>query len=265
MGLLIDRQRHGPWALVTGASDGIGRAFAHELLHAGLDLIVAGRRAEALEAHQRDAALLRRGCIPVIADLATAEGVSRVLEATSGRDVGLAVCAAGFGTSGPATANPIDEELAMVDVNCRAVLAIALPLAARMQQRGRGGLVLMSSLLAFQGVPRSANYAATKAYVQALAEGLRGELAPDGIDVLAVAPGPVASGFGARARMRMTLTDDPRRVAREALGRLRGGGTVRPGRLGKLLEASLAPLPRRARSAILARVMAGMTRREGTT
>jgi short-subunit dehydrogenase len=130
-----------------------------------------------------------------------------------------------------------------------------------MVARGRGGLVLMSSLLAFQGVPRAANYAATKAYIQSLAEGLRKELAPHGVDVIASAPGPIHSGFARRAGMSMSMGQRPSAVARTTLLALGRRATVRPGWLSKLLELSLAFLPRRGRSWILARVMAGMTRR----
>jgi short-subunit dehydrogenase len=118
----------------------------------------------------------------------------------------------------------------------------------------------MSSLLAFQGVPRAANYAATKAFVQTFAEGLRLEMAPLGIQVLACAPGPIQSGFAERARMQMDFADKPTNVAQATLNALGRRGTVRPGLLSKTLEASLAPLPRFARSQIMARVMAGMTK-----
>ena len=97
--------------------------------------------------------------------------------------------------------------------------------------RGRSGIVLMSSVLAFQGTPMSANYAATKAYVQSLAEGLGQELKSSGVDVLASAPGPVATGFATRAGIQMALAAAPDRVARAtlaALGRAQALGR-RPG------------------------------------
>jgi short-subunit dehydrogenase len=117
----------------------------------------------------------------------------------------------------------------------------------------------MSSLLAFQGVPKAACYAATKAFVQTFAEGLRRELDGSGVDVIASAPGPVRSGFEARANMRMSAAAEPSAVARATLAGLGRSGTVRPGVLSKVLEASLAPLPRWGRSRILAVVMGGMT------
>ena len=131
--------------------------------------------------------------------------------------------------------------------------------ARRFAARRRGGVVLMSSLLAFQGVPRAANYAATKAYVQTLAEGLRVELAPVGVDVLASAPGPVRSGFADRADMRMSMALGPQVVARVTLNALGRKTTVRPGWLSKLLGWSLATLPRWGQVMVITQVMNGMT------
>lgn len=257
------RDRYGPCAVVTGASDGIGRAFAQHLAEAGLDLVLVARRRVMLE--ELAASLTRaHGIVAhvVDADLGQPAGVDAVLDATRDLPVGLLVAAAGFGTSGPLAEARIADELAMVDVNCRAVLALCHGYGGRMARQRRGGIVLMSSLLAFQGVPRAAGYAATKAFVQTLAEGLRVELAPSGVDVVAAAPGPVRSGFAARANMRMGMAGTPDVVARATLAALGRRGTVRPGWLAKALEASLVFLPRVARARILARVMTGMTKHQ---
>jgi short-subunit dehydrogenase len=129
----------------------------------------------------------------------------------------------------------------------------------RLAARGSGGVVLLSSLVAFQGTPRSTNYAATKAYVQSLAEGLRHEWAGGGIDVIAAAPGPVRSGFASRAGMKFGIALAPVTVARQTLRALGRRGTVRPGWLSKLLGWSLAIAPRPLRVRIMGEVMAGMT------
>ena len=148
----------------------------------------------------------------------------------------------------------------MIDVNCRAVAALAHHFGNRFAKVGRGGLVLMSSLLAFQGVPRAANYAATKAYVQSLAEGLRLELSPLGVDVVAAAPGPIQSGFAKRADMKMSMAGTPASVAQGALEALGRTGTVRPGLLSRVLGFALAFLPRWGRVRMMSLVMAGMTK-----
>lgn len=260
------RPAYGPWAVVTGASDGIGRAFAHELAAAGLDLVLVARREVVLQALAAELTHRHTIRVRVVAvDLADPAGPATLLAATDDLDVGLLVAAAGFGTSGPFLDGDLDAELDMLAVNCRAVAALSHAFGKRLAARGRGGLILMSSLVAFQGVPRAAHYAATKAYVQSLAEGLHHELAPRGVDVLASAPGPVHSGFAARAAMTMGLAQTPREVAVASLAALGRRATVRPGLLAKLLELSLKLLPRWGRVRMMAVVMRGMTHRPALT
>jgi hypothetical protein len=253
------RRAYGPWALVTGASDGIGQAMARRLAGAGLNLVLVARRQEALA---RFAAELTTGygieARPVAADLADPAGVAAVDEQTRDLDIGLLVAAAGFGSSGPLLDGRLDDELAMIDVNCRAVLAQCVQFGRRFAQRGGGGIVLMGSIVGFQGVPFAANYAATKAYVQSLAEALHVELAPLNVAVVASAPGPVRSGFAARAGMRMGQTLTPDQVARDTLAALGRRAIARPGGLSKLLGWSLAALPRPARVRAMGRIMGGM-------
>jgi uncharacterized protein len=252
---------YGSCALVTGASDGIGREFARELAALGFDLILVARRRDRLDALAAELKSKHNTVSTVIeADLARAQDINRVLAQIEPIDLGLFVASAGFGTSGSFLDQPLGAELDMIDVNCRAVVAMTAPIARGMAARKRGGIILMSSLLAFQGVPRAANYAATKAFIQSLAEGLRTELKPHGVDVIACAPGPIASGFAARANMVMGLSQPATAVARTTLKALGRKTTVRPGWLAKFLELSLAPLPRRGRVRMLAQVMRGMTR-----
>jgi short-subunit dehydrogenase len=254
------RHRYGPWAVVTGASDGIGRAFAERLAASGVSVVLVARRRDRLEA-LADALSARHGVQTRVVPLDLGDpGAPRVLlDATAALDVGLYVAAAGYGLGGAALALDPAAQSAMVDVNCRAIVETTLGFAARFAAAGRGGIVLLSSLVAFQGVPRASVYAATKAFVQSFAEGLRIELAPRRVDVLAVAPGPVASGFGARAGMTMGLAGTPETVARVALGALGRRTTTRPGALAWLLEGALSLLPRVLRVRVLQRVMAGMT------
>ncbi|MEM7675637.1 MAG: SDR family NAD(P)-dependent oxidoreductase, partial [Myxococcota bacterium] len=223
-------QRYGPWAVVTGASDGIGRQIAEQLADAGLNLVLVARREAVLGALANE--IRTRTGVEVtllIVDLSQRASVQHVLDSTAQLDVGLLVAAAGFGTSGYLVDGDLEQELNMIDVNCRALLHMTHAFGRRLRQRERGGIILMSSLVGFQGVPRAANYAGTKAYVQSLAEGLSHELGPWGVDVLASAPGPVRSGFAERANMRMTAAIDPQTVARETLARLGRARVVRPG------------------------------------
>lgn len=253
--------KYGPWAVVTGASSGIGREIAIELAEAGLDLILVARTRAKLEQTAADLAA-RYGIETrvVVSDLSRESGVEAVESATSELDVGLLVAAAGFGTSGAFLEASLETELEMLYVNCRAVLEMSLRFGRLFAERGRGGILLMSSLVGFQGMPNAAHYAATKAYVQTLAEAMHAELAPQGVDVLASAPGPTDSAFAARAGMQMGRALKPSDVARLTLDALGRRSTVLPGSLSKLLAYSLIPLPRGARVRVMGRVMSGMTK-----
>lgn len=253
--------KYGPLALVTGASDGIGREFARELARRGYGLIIVARRRDRLEALAEELASAHGVAVDVLpCDLSQPDQVEELIRTTAHYDIGLLVAAAGFGTSGPFTRIPVETELDMIDVNCRAVVQISHAMAKRFVRRGSGGMVLMSSLLAFQGVAQSANYAATKAFIQTFAEGLRAELSPQGIDVIACAPGPIASGFAARANLVMGMSQPASVVAAATLNALGRRGTIRPGLLAKALEASFTGMPRWGRTLILSKIMAGMAR-----
>ena len=257
--------RYGPWAVVTGASSGIGREMALRLAEAGLSLVLVARGRATLEQMAADLAAQHEVEVRVVGtDLAQEAGIKAVETATRDLDVGLLVAAAGFGTSGPFLDSSVERELEMLDVNCRAPLEMSRHFGGRFARRGHGGLVLMGSIVGFQGTPYAAHYAATKAYIQTLAEALHVELAPLGVDVLASAPGPTNSGFAARADMRMDTMLKSRDVARQTLDALGRKPTVLPGMLSKVLAYSMAPMPRWARVRIMERVMGGMTKHKIT-
>ncbi len=255
------QEKYGPWAVVTGASSGIGREIASRLSEAGLNLVLIARRQELLDELVAD--LVARNGIEthvVCADLATSAGTAAAILSSQNVDIGLFVAAAGFGTAGSFLRSDLAKECEMLDVNCRSLLALTLHFGQRFSEQGRGGMIVMSSLVGRQGVPYSAHYAATKAYVQSLAEGLHVELKPRGVDVLASAPGPVNSGFAARSGMRMGAALTPADVASETLDALGRRMTVVPGALSKILTYSLAPLPRPVRARVMGRIMRGMTK-----
>jgi hypothetical protein len=248
--------RFGDWAVVTGASSGIGRVIAGELAARGLKIVAVGRSGARLNAAR---AAWKTESIAVEVDLASPDGARRVVEACVGLRVGLLVNSAGFGVGGPLVEHTVEDELGMLDVNCRALLELTHRFGERFVAERRGAVVLLSSIVAFQGVARLANYAATKAYVQSLGEALREEWKQAGVEVLIAAPGPTASGFAARAGMTMERTDSSERVGREIVDAL-GRGFVVPGRVGKLLHAALSTAPRFLRVRIMKGVMEPMTR-----
>jgi short-subunit dehydrogenase len=254
----------GTTALITGASDGIGRATALALAAKGHDLVLAARNSQQLDAlslelHQRYGVLVRT----LSADLTTPAGNGALANLILETRPQIAVLAAGYGSCGDFLSLDPHSEAQMIDLNCRAVLTQTQVLAAQMSERGDGHIVLFGSLVGFQGCAYSANYAATKAYIQALAEGLALELKPRGITVLSVAPGPVNTGFAARARMTMGAAATPDEVAKSIVSKLKKSGTVRPGLLAKTLGYGLSTLPRSIRVRIMSSIMAKMAAPSG--
>ena len=258
------RKNYGDWVLITGATSGIGRELAIKFGEAGFNLIVTGRRNDDLKSlctqlfdqHKTES-------IPISGDLSISEDVDKLLEDTSHLDIGIAILNAGFGTSGRFIDSDIQQEINMLDLNCKSVLAMAHHFANKMTKRAdRGALVLMSSMVAFQGVPYAANYAASKAFVQSLGEALAIELKGDGIDVLSAAPGPVATGFAKRANMKMDMTLKPEDISLSIVKAIGRRKTILPGFLTKFLVFKLRMPPRWAKTIIMGKVMAGFTRHQ---
>ena len=254
------KKNYGPWALVTGASSGIGRELAERLAEAGLNLMLSARRVSLLEDLAEDVQSRFRVQTHIIeADLSVQEGLTKIMTEAENMDVGLLVAAAGFGTSGLFIESPLDKEADMLQVNCASLLTLTHHFAKKFVDRKGGGIVLMSSMLGFHGAPLAAHYAATKAYVQSLGEALSVELRPMGVDVLAAAPGPVHSGFAERADMQMGMALKTSSVGVPILKALGRKSTVLPGFLTKFLKGSLGLLPRWGKVRMMRIVMAGLT------
>lgn len=250
------------WAVVTGASAGIGRATAERLAAGGRSVVLVARRRERLEALAEQLATahgVQAVALPL--DLTAAGAVARVLAEVDARDADLFVHAAGFGLGGAHAAIPLAHHLEMLDLNCRTTVGLTHGLAERYRARGRGGIVLFGSVVAFSGVPWAAHYAATKAFVLTLGEALQAELAGTGVEVTVVAPGPTRSEFGGRAGMAITVGATPEEVARTVVARLGRRGVVLTDRFAWMIRSSTIFAPRRLAVAILGWVMANMTGR----
>jgi hypothetical protein len=255
------RARYGRSAVVAGASEGLGAAFAEALAARGLDLVLLARRAAVLEALGAELTAKHGVAVRTLAcDLAEPGFADALAEATRGLEVGLGVYNAAYSFVGPLLERPLEDALRVVEVNCAGPLRFVHALAPAMLARGRGGLVLMSSLAAFHGGPRLAAYAASKAFNLILAEGLWGELAPKGVDVLASCPGAIRTpGYLRRAASDAPGTLDPEVVATRTLDALGRGPTVVPGAVNRLATIVLGRLlPRASAVSIMGRSTADL-------
>jgi len=255
-------QDYGPWALVTGASSGIGNQIALQLSEMGLNLVIHGRNTTALELLANEIRSGGREVLVLSGDLSRTHDNELMLERTAHLQIGLFVASAGYATSGLFAGSKLDEEIDMLQVNVQAVLTQVHSFIQRFKGRKRSGIILISSIVGFQGVPYAAHYAATKAYVQTLGEGLSRELKKEGIDILVAAPGPVHTGFASRAQMKMKQALLPADVARACLNNLGKKSTLKPGWLSNLLYYSLAMLPRAGKIRIMEKVMKDMVQRK---
>jgi uncharacterized protein len=250
--------RHGPWAVVAGASEGLGAAFATELSRRGLDLILVARRPEPLAAL---AARLPTRIVTVVADLGTAEGVSAVVTAAAGHEVGLVVANAAYSPIGPFISLTASQTDQAVRLNCAALVALAHAFLPAMVERRRGGMVIMSSLAGQQGTPPITVYAATKAFGAVLADGLWAEMRPHGVDVVACVAGAIATpGLAGVSAKAAPGTLPPERVVTAALRGLGRGPRVVPGaamRMSSVLMSRV--LPRRTAIAIISRASRDLT------
>jgi short-subunit dehydrogenase len=252
-------KRYGPWALVAGASEGIGEAFARELARRGLNLALVARRREPLEQAARAIAAETGVQVRSLAlDLAGEDAAAALERGLADLDVGLVVYNAALAPTGRFLQLPLAEQLSAIDVNVRGPLAVAHGFGARMAARGSGGIILLSSLTAFQGSPFVATYGGTKAFLLTLAEGLWYELAPAGVDVLAVCAGATRSPRYLKSAVGRAPGElEPDQVAREALAALGRGPLMIPGRFNRFASQLMRRLlPRRA----TIRIMGGQTR-----
>lgn len=249
--------RYGQYALVTGASSGLGAEFAVQLAAAGLSLVLVARRKDRLDAQAARLRAEYRVDVDVIPlDLARDGAVAELADRTGHLDVGLMVANAGVLTTGPFLGNDwtVESELLRVDLMVPAEMAHRYGRA--FAARGRGAVILISSAVGFGPVPYAANYAAVKAYIASLGQALDYELSGSGVDVVTLAPGSTKTegadnapgiDFG-------KMPGQPMQAGPVVSAALRGLGrrpVVIPGGANKILDFTGKYLmPRRAQTAL---------------
>ena len=239
------RETYGPIALVTGASSGIGLAFAEELAARGFDLVLVARRTDRLEAlAQRLLSSCGVKTRVIGADLSDPDAPARLLEETEGSDIGLVVSNAGFNIKGAFESKDASAMAKMLMVNCHAPMQLAHGFIPRLKARGRGGLVFTASAEGLIGCPYSTAYSASKALVISLGEGLWGELQGTGVDVLTLCPGATESEATVNMPSAANL-QSAADVARLTLDNLREGPTFVPHQHYRDMFEGLRTMPRR--------------------
>lgn len=187
----------GRWALVTGASAGIGAALARELAARGANLILTARRKERLDALAHELGALGVQVRTVVADLHDPASPRQIYEATEGAGipVDILINNAGLGQFGAFAHAPIEQELAQIRVNCEAMVHLARLFVPGMIGRRRGWVLVLASTASFQPIPFLNTYAATKVFDRFFSEALAAEVAEFGVNVTALCPGPTESEF----------------------------------------------------------------------
>jgi len=182
--------KYGEWALVAGGAAGMGGAFCDRLAREGMNVVICDRDAAALSGKcaqlEQDFGIR---AVPVVVDLGETNALATVRESTDGLDIDVLVYNAGLASMALFTDRDIDYEMYRLNVNVRTMLALSLWFSREMKARGRGALILLSSVGGTVGTPYVQTYSASKAYALTLAEALWGELGDFGIDVLGVLPG----------------------------------------------------------------------------
>lgn len=256
----------GTTALVTGASQGLGRAYALELARRGARVILLARSERDLRGVAAQIQEQHGGAdAEVIAgDLASPDGPAQILRELSDRglSVDLLLNNAGTGSAGPFLDRPLEPQLRSVQLNISGVLALTHSIGAEMVARGSGGIINVASTAAFQPMPYVASYSATKAFVLSFTEALAVELRGTGVQVMAAHPGSMETGFfdGTSARAASTA-DTPETVAIQTLDDFaRRRSASYPGRtMNRMLTWPARVLTR----ATAARVAGDFNRRQG--
>jgi len=252
------RERYGPWALVAGGSHGLGAEYARQLARRGLDLVLVAEAAEPLGTLGRELSAQVQ-VRTVVSDLSRPDMLQSILDASSDLELGLLVCNASHAPIGAFLSRTLEDKLKVVAVNCAAPVALIHHVAPGMVARGRGGIVIMSSLAGLQGSALVATYAASKAFDLVLGESLWEELSHHGVDVLALCAGATRTESYEASRPHTSQwippLMEPAQVVQQALDQLSRGPSQVAGGWNRLIASLLHQLPRRMAVRIMGQSM----------
>lgn len=252
-------ERYGPWAVVTGASSGIGREFARQLAARGLNVVLVARRAERLAALADEVTAAHAvAAVAIPIDLCHDDFLTPIRAATEGKAIGLLVNSAGFSLTGPLLDMDRDDMTRMLNLNCRAPALLAREFSPAMRARRQGGIVILSSVTGFVATPQWSLYAATKAFDLLLGEGLAAELRADGVHVLTLAPGTTRTEFLGVAGINEFMSLSAEEVVGHALRRLGRSDVAVPGLFYRGGVFATRFLPRSVNRAVFGRLLAAM-------
>src|SRR5690349_10637728 len=252
------------WVLITGASSGFGEEFSRQYAEQGHPLVLVARRLDRLQTLAEE--LRHQFGIDVVVeqvDLSDVAAISQLHQRVRDRGIAIDILVnnAGHGLQGTFVDGTLDAALAMLQLDVVSLTAVTHVFAQDMRTRGRGKILLVASLLAYQGVENFAVYAAAKAYVLRLGEALHRELKRDGVTVTALCPGMSETGFASAAQQKITpalklLMMQPAPVVRAGIRAVQAGRiSVVPGWANKAFVMFTKATPRWLHQAILSRIM----------
>lgn len=242
----LRKENYGEWALITGASSGVGREMAIEIASKGINVVLVARGKNSLEvlAVELEEKFKVKTNV-IVADFSLDGAIEKVIQECEGLEIGLLVNNVGFALTGEFSENKVEDELALLNVNIKTPTLLAHHFSQQMKERKKGGIIFLSSIMAFAGAALWASYNASKSHNLVLAEGLGEELRAYGIKVIALTPGSIATSFGERSNTKaMFGALKPKRVAKCGLWMMGCKRTHTAGLLNKLIVFSTRITPR---------------------
>lgn len=229
------KEAYGDWALITGASSGIGEVFSRKLAAAGINVVLVARRKERLDKIAKELSDEHNIQTRVIcADLSDEQETKGVVSAVDDLEIGLLVNNAGILNTGNFLDNNLEDEIRLINTNCKSYIILTHGLGNKMKERNKGALIFLASLTAVSAISRWANYAASKGFDLQFAEAIDAELKNTNIDVLALCPGLTHTELVKISKFNNPMTMDANVVVDIALKRLGKTNLVVPGIMNKI-------------------------------